>query len=211
VTSTLSALILAGGRSRRMGKNKVWLPFEGRPLIEHVALLIAPLASELIISTDATEPFSELARRLPLPMKMALDHFRGAGPLAGLHAGLAVAENDLVLLVAADMPFINLHLIQHFIQLAEGFDATVPLVPVANAASPLPEPLHALYRQSCLSAIEARLNAHQRRLVSFFPDVRTRYVTPAEIAAIDPDFLSFTNLNTPEEWTAAQQHVDAED
>ena len=204
--NSLSVLILAGGRSRRMGHNKVWLMFEGRPLIEHVALRVAPVASELIISADGPERFAELTQRLPLPAQLALDRFPKAGPLAGLHAGLAVAHNDLVLLVAADMPFINLRLIRHLARLAHDFDAAVPLIPVKHTETPLPEPLHAIYRRTtCLPAVEARLTAGQRRLISFLPDVRTRYVIPHDIAAIDPDFRSFTNLNTLEEWTAANQ------
>ena len=205
MTPLLSAIILAGGRSRRMGQNKIWLPFQGRPLIEHVALSVTPLASEVIISTDAREPFADLITRLPLPTRVALDRYRDAGPLAGLHAGLQAAQNDLVLMVAADMPFLNLTLIRQFVLMAQGYDVTVPLVFTPHTENPLPEPLHALYRRSCLPAIEARLQAKQRRMISFFPDVRTRYVTPAEIAGIDPNFRSFTNLNTPDEWAAASQ------
>jgi molybdopterin-guanine dinucleotide biosynthesis protein A len=67
------------------------------------------------------------------------------------------------------------------------------------------EPLHAAYRRTCLPAIEAAVSAGQRRIVSFFPHVRVRYVTPAEVASIDPDLRSFCNVNAPKEWDAVQE------
>jgi molybdopterin-guanine dinucleotide biosynthesis protein A len=88
------------------------------------------------------------------------------------------------------------------IGLAPGFDAVVPQLR-REAGEPTWEPLHALYRRSCARAIAARLAAGDRQVISFLADVRTRPLTPAEVAAIDPQARSFFNINTPDDWRRA--------
>lgn len=200
---SLSVLILAGGHSSRMGQDKVWLTWKGLPLVEHVARRLLPLAVEILFSTNSPEPYQALIARLPIPARVVLDRFPGAGPLAGLHAGLQAARHDLVAAVAADMPFANLRLLQLMIERAAGYDAVVPTTPSTVGGPPELEPLHALYRRSCLSAIESHLAQGRRRMVSFLADVRVYYLAPAEIATFDPTFAAFTNVNTPQEWAAA--------
>ena len=204
----LSALILAGGRSRRMGQDKLWMTFGGTPLVERVVERILPLAGELLFSTNAPARFEALVDALcgrGVSAQVVADLYPGAGPLAGLHAGLKVARHDLMLALAADMPFVNAALIEHMIGLAPGFDAVVPEVPNRRTGEVFREPLHALYRRSCLPAIGARLAAGDRRMTSFLPDVCARFVPPDEIRRFDPDFRSFFNANTPEEWEEAQR------
>jgi molybdopterin-guanine dinucleotide biosynthesis protein A len=200
---SLSALILAGGRSARMGQDKAWLVFAGQPLLDRVARRVLPLVNELIISTNHPELFDALTSALPCPVHLVTDRYPDVGPLAGLHAGLSAATNDLVLTLAVDMPFVNVDLLRHIATLAEGYDAVVPLVPSPRTKKAEPEPLHALYRRSCLPAIERHLAAGRHRLVSFLADVRVREVRPPEIARFDPGFRSFWNINTPEEWEQA--------
>ena len=203
----LTAVILTGGRSTRMAQDKAWLVFEGQPLVLHLARRVLPLIDELIISTNTPEGFGVLAEALPIPVRLVPDQFPGAGPLAGLHAGLSAAAHDLVLILAVDMPFVNPDLLRHLVDLAPGFDAVVPQVPHPQTRVPVPEPLHACYRRSCLPAISAHLVAGQRRMVSFLPNVKTRFVPADEIAALDPDYLSFLNINTPEEWQEAKRRT----
>ena len=200
----LSVLILAGGRSTRMGQDKAWLLLDGQPLVERVVRRVLPLASELIISTNAPDRFDELARVLPVPVRLVADLYPQVGPFAGLHAGLAAAANELVLALATDLPFVNLDLLRYLIGLAAGYDAVVPLTPGPNPGRPELEPLHALYRRTCLPAIERHLAAGDRRVVSFLADVRVRAVPPEEIVRFDPDCRSFFNVNTPEEWEEAE-------
>lgn len=204
VEKPISVLILAGGRSRRMGQDKVWLPLDGVPMIERVVGRVLPVAGEFLFSANAPERFEALARTLPVPGRVVADIFPGAGPLGGIHAGLTAARHDLLLTLAADMPFVSLALIRQMIRLAEGFDAVVPQMPHPETGELAWEPLHALYRRSCAPAITARLAAGERRVFCFFQDVRPRPITPAEVAAIDPDARSFFNINTPEDWQRAQ-------
>ena len=110
-----------------------------------------------------------------------------------------------MLALAADMPFVSSDLIGHMIGLARGFDAVLPEVPNRRTGEVFREPLHALYRRSCLPVIGARLAAGDRRMTSFLPAVRVRFVPPDEIRRFDPDFRSFFNANTPEDWEEAQR------
>lgn len=201
----VSALILAGGQSRRMGQDKVWMELEGVPLIERLVQRILPLAGEILFSTNAGERFAALVATLPLPARVVGDRFPGSGPLAGLHAGLSAARYDLLLVLAADLPFVNPRLLRHLIGLAEGFDAVVPQTPGDEAEALQWEPLHALYRRTCLPAVEAHLAMGHRQVICFFPEVHVRGVPPDELRRFDPDLLSFFNVNTPHDWERSRQ------
>jgi molybdopterin-guanine dinucleotide biosynthesis protein A len=205
----ISALILAGGRSTRMGQDKAWLQFGGVPLVEHTARRVSPLVDELIFSTDQPIPFEPLLRRLPLPVQVVSDETPGAGPLAGIAAGLGAATFDLVLVLAVDMPFVQLRLLSHMATLAVDYEAVVPGMRHSTSDELVAEPLHAFYRRSCLAPISAHLQAGHRRVVSFLPDVRTCWISAAEIARFDPDFMSFHNLNTPADWDLATRWLAA--
>jgi molybdopterin-guanine dinucleotide biosynthesis protein A len=211
----LTVLILAGGRSRRMGQDKIWLPLgaDGVPLIERVVARVRPLAAEFLFSANVPEPFAALISHLRdqgVPAQVVPDLYPGAGPLAGLHAGLSAARCELLLAVAGDMPFINPALVAHLVALAPGFDVVIPELPHPRTGEPVKEPLHALYRQSCLEAVAARLAAGERQMVGFLPDVRVRIVGPDEIRDFDPDFRSFFNVNMFEDWKAAEQMLAGE-
>jgi molybdopterin-guanine dinucleotide biosynthesis protein A len=186
-----------------MGQDKAWLELAGVPLIERSARRLAGVISEVVFSVgdpanvDAAR-YAALVGRLGMPARLAADLHPGSGPLAGLEAGLRAAGNELVFAVATDMPFVNPALVSHLASLAEGYDAVIPLTP--GAAEAEPEPLHAVYRRTCLPAIAAALAAGRRRAIAFLADVRVRYVTPDELARFDPQFRSFANINTPNEW-----------
>jgi molybdopterin-guanine dinucleotide biosynthesis protein A len=120
--------------------------------------------------------------------------------LGGLHAGLEAASHELSLVVGCDMPFLNPALLRAFATWAEGVDVVV----LRYAQEDHVEPLHAAYRRTCLQAIEAAIRAGERRIISFFPHVHVRTVTPNDIVPIDPDMDSFRNVNTPEEWQTVQ-------
>ncbi len=199
-----TGLVLAGGSSRRMGRNKAFLPFDERPLIEVVIERVALVCAEVLIVASDVTTYTGLG------LPVVTDRFRGVGVLGGLHAGLEAASYDLALAVGCDMPFIQPDLLRAFTEWAVGFDVVVlrHRAPESQASGKreqmFVEPLHAAYRRACLPALEAMIRAGERRIVSFFPDVRVRYVTMDDIAPFDPDLRSFRNINTPEEWRAAQ-------
>lgn len=203
----LTLLVLAGGRSRRMGQDKLWLALDGVPLIERVVRRVLPLAAEVLLSANDSPRCEALADRLRqegVPARVVADLHPAAGPLAGLHAGLTAAQHDLLLALAGDMPFVNLALVVHMVGLAPGFDVVAPRLPRPDTGELAWEPLHALYRRTCLPALTARLAAGERRVQSFFAAVRVREVGAAEVAGYDPEGRSFFNVNTPDEWRQAR-------
>ena len=206
----LSLLILAGGKSTRMGQDKAWLMLDGRPLVMRVIDRVLPLVDEVIVSTNQPDAFDAWLPGLPVASYTVADRYRGAGPLAGLHAGLLAACCELVLTIATDMPFVDPTLIRYLADLATGadVDAVVPQIPSPETGQIGLEPLHAIYRKSCVPAIERCLETDQRRVVNLLDQVRVRVVTPDEIRPHDPRFRSFANVNTPQDWSDAQRMVD---
>jgi len=200
----LTLIINAGGQSRRMGTDKALLPVppHAAPLIAHVAARLAPLEVTrlLVVTNDRTLP----ARAgLPPATRFVPDAYPDTGTLGGIATGLQHASGWAVV-VACDLPLVSAPLFQMLIELAgeqengaERWDAIVPVVDGYE------EPLHALYHRRCLPAIAARLAAGQRRVISFMPDVRTRYVPEERLRTVDPTLRSFFNTNTPEEWAEA--------
>jgi molybdopterin-guanine dinucleotide biosynthesis protein A len=193
------------------GGNKAFLELDGRPLIEIVVERVRCVCAEVLIVAGDTSPY------IGLDVPLVEDRFQGVGVLGGLHAGLEAASHELALAVGCDMPFLNPGLLQAFAEWANGYDVVVlrhapPQSPPPRGGDALEgqgglfvEPLHAAYRRTCLPAIEAAIRAGDRRIVSFFPHVRVRYITSAEIASIDSDMRSFRNVNTREEWDGVQE------
>lgn len=184
----IGGIILAGGKSRRMGRDKAFLALGGQSLIEIVIERVRAVAAEVIIVTNAPLRYAHLAARL------VRDIYPGVGTLGGIHAGLTAARHDHALVVGCDMPFLNPSLLTYMASLAPHYDAVVPQM------DGLFEPLHAIYSRSCLPLIEAQISTRRWQAFSFYPQAQVRYVEREEIARFDPELLSLRNANTPEEW-----------
>ncbi len=191
----LSVVIQAGGQSTRMGENKALKPFLGRPLIQRVIDRLAPVADELLVTTNQPEDFSFL--NLPL----IPDLKPGRGALGGLYTALASARHPRVAVVACDMPFASAPLLIAAAGLLEQENADVVIAETPEGF----EPLHAAYRrESCLRAVRSAIEADQWRVIAWFPKVKVRKLTEDELSRYDPDGLAFWNLNTPEEFSEAE-------
>ncbi len=184
----VTGVVLAGGQSLRIGQDKALLELGGKPLIAIVAERLASVCQEVVIASGPTVRYADLG------FPVVTDRFPNVGALAGLHAGLRAASHEVALVVACDMPFLDPRLLRAFVEWVDGFDVAI------FRQGENVEPLHAAYRRTCLGPIEAAIRASQRRIISFFDQVRVRYVSPAEIRRIDPDLRSFRNVNTQEEW-----------
>jgi molybdopterin-guanine dinucleotide biosynthesis protein A len=189
---SVTGVVLAGGESRRMGRDKAFLELGGRPLIEIVVERMARVCAEVLVVAGDTRPYAGLG------VAVVGDRFRGVGVLGGLHAGLEAAAHDLALAVGCDMPFLNPALLRVFVGWVEGFD--VALLRQGEQV----EPLHAVYRRTCLPAMEAAIRAGQRRVISFFPQVRVRYIPSDDVTPLDPALRSFRNVNTSGDWEVMQ-------
>jgi molybdopterin-guanine dinucleotide biosynthesis protein A len=186
----VSAAVMAGGRSRRMGRDKAWLEVEGRPIIARVVAVLREVADEVLVV--ANDP-----RYAELGLRVVPDRFPEGGALGGIATGVGASAHDRVLVAACDMPYLRADVWRVLLERADGADAVVPRIGGEY------ETLHALYTKACLAPMERALGAGRLRVISFFGDVRVREVGEDELRALDPDLRSFTNLNTPEELAAA--------
>lgn len=186
----ISAAVMAGGRSRRMGRDKAWIEFEGQPLIARVIAVLREVADEvLIVAND--DRYAELGPRV------VADRFPDGGALGGIATGVGAAAHELVLVAACDMPFTSAATWRLLLERAEGADAVVPRIRGEY------ETLHALYSKRCLPAMDSALASGRMRVISFFQDVDVHEVGEADLRRVDPELRSFINLNTPEELVAA--------
>ena len=192
--------MLAGGLSRRLGRDKALEPFGGEPLISRVIGRLATLTDETVVVVNNEARAAELP--LPAGAKTAVDIYPDSGSLGGIFTGLTAASNEWGFVVACDMPFLNAALIEHILSLRQGHDAVVPML------DGYPEPTHSAYSKECLPHIERRLEAGQLRIARFFDDVRVRYVQDDEVDALDADRLSFFNVNTPDDLARALSLVE---
>jgi molybdopterin-guanine dinucleotide biosynthesis protein A len=192
----LTVSIQAGGVSSRMGEDKALKPFLGRPLIQRVIERLAPLADELIVTTNRPADYAFLNLRLVPDLKP------GRGALGGLHTAIASAAHPLVAVVACDMPFASAKLIEAAGRLMVEEAADVVIAKSDEGY----EPLHALYRRdTCLPAIESAIEADQWKVIAWFPQVRVRVLSAEEIKQFDPSGLAFWNVNTPQEFAEAER------
>jgi molybdopterin-guanine dinucleotide biosynthesis protein A len=191
-----SLVIQAGGQSVRMGEDKGLKLFLGRPLIQRVIDRLAPLADEVIVTTNHPNDYAFLGLRL-IP-----DQVPGRGALGGLYTAIVSAGSQIVAVVACDMPFASAALLKTAtrILIEEEADVVIPRTGEGY------EPFHAVYRRAtCLPAIQSAIEANLWKAIAWFPQVKIRELTHAEVTAVDPAERAFWNVNTPEEFTEAER------
>lgn len=186
----VTGVILAGGQSSRMGSNKALLPVRNGRFIEIIHGQLGSLFGEVLIVANTPELYAFLGSRV------VADRYPGLGVLAGLHAALAETRTRHIFAVACDMPFLNDRLIRELVSRRNEAEVIIPETEKGL------EPLHAVYSTACLASAEAALRENRRRVVSFFHEVRVLHLPPSRVAELDPGFLSFRNINTPQEYFA---------
>jgi FdhD protein len=196
----ISAVVLAGGRSKRLGKDKALLMLNGQPLLARTVQTVAALSDDLIVVTN--HPVSHGAAASPA--RMVPDEVPGVGSLMGLYSGLKACRHPRAIVVACDMPFLSITVLRYMASLADECDAVVP------RQGKWFEPLHAVYGRTCLPAIEEALARGQRQIISFFDDVQVRYVDGHELEAVDPRHQSFLNVNTDQDWKRIVRHAEVD-
>ena len=184
----VTGVVLAGGASRRLGRDKRLEPFNGEPLLSRVMARLGSVCEELVaVVADASV---ESGLPVAAGTRIVEDRYPGKGSLGGIYTGLSAASNPWIFVVACDMPFLDTKLIEHMLSLREGHDVVVPVV------AGRPEPTHAAYAQACLAPIRDRLERDELKIVGFFDDVRVRRIPEDEVRRYDPDLLTFFNINT---------------
>ncbi len=199
----MSAAVVAGGQSSRMGTDKALLRLspDRPPLLQVVLDRIDAVASErFIVASDRPQYERFLVPVVP-------DRYPRAGTLGGIATALATATTDRCLVVGCDMPFLNIDLLQWMTQQGQGADIVIPVVPGESrqGSGMIYQTLHAIYRRTCLPAIERQLAASERQVIRFFSEVQVHPIDVAQIQRFDPDLRTFFNANTPAALERAQQ------
>ena len=187
----VSGVALAGGRSKRLGRNKAVEKIGGQSLIERVVDKLSQVTSETVVVVAEESRAADL--NLPPWVRTAADLYPGTGSLGGIFTGLSAAKGNYGVVVACDMPFLNVDLIRFMLDIASDYDAVVPRL------QGRPEPLHAVYSKTCVGPIERCLQADQLKIAIFFEQINVAYLEEDDIEAFDPSHLSFFNVNTQED------------
>jgi molybdenum cofactor guanylyltransferase len=191
----ISCIILAGGKSVRYGHDKILEKINNTNLLDRVISQLEPLCEDIIIVTANERAFTHLADRKNI--RIVNDIIPGMGSLGGVYTGLVESKTHQNLVVAADMPFLNQDLLRYMIDIADGYDFTLPHI------NNWYEPLHAIYSKNCIASAKAIFDQGKKIIVELFNYVKVRYVEAEEIDRYDPQHLSFFNINTRQDMERA--------
>ena len=183
----MTSIILAGGKSSRLGRSKALQVIEGKSLIQRVVDRLAILSTEIIIVTAHGEaiPCSSAVR-----IKTVADIYSVKGSLVGIYSVLIASSCLRAVVVGCDMPFLSVGLLEYMTQICSTFDVVVPRIKDKL------EPLCAVYSQSCLVPIQELLEQNELRISKLFSMVKVKYVEEDDINSFDPEHLSFFNINS---------------
>jgi molybdopterin-guanine dinucleotide biosynthesis protein A len=197
----VTGVILAGGMSTRLGRDKAVEPLAGQPLIGRVLSMLSDVTDTSVVVVNDEARGAELP--LPKDVAVTVDAYPDSGSLGGIFTGLQAASADWALVVACDMPFLNPTLLARMLELRSDHDVIAPVL------DGRPEPTHALYSKACLPHMEARLQQGKLKITGFYENVRVRYITEDEVDLLDPGRLSFFNVNTQDDLDRAKSLVAA--
>lgn len=192
----MTSIILAGGKSLRLGRSKALQVIEGKNLIQWVVDCLTIFNTEIIIATARGEAIhcSSAVR-----IKTVADIYPGKGPLGGIYSGLIASSSLRAIVVGCDTPFLSVGLLEYMTQGCSTFDVIVPRI--KNKL----EPLCAVYSKSCLAPIQELLEQNERRISRLFSMVKVKYIEEAEINSFDPEHLSFFNINNQDDLDRARK------
>jgi molybdopterin-guanine dinucleotide biosynthesis protein A len=190
----VTGILLAGGKSRRMGEDKRFLLVGEQTLFERTLAVLQSIFQTVCVVIAQDSP----------PLEAEVPVFRdlvaGCGSLGGLYTGLKQAHTEYVFVVACDMPFLNPILVRYMVSLRDKTD--IVMVRLEQGL----QPTHALYSRRCLPVMEGMLHARQLKIqdLATHQSLHTRLVAESELRKIDYEGLSFINVNTPADLDAAR-------
>jgi molybdopterin-guanine dinucleotide biosynthesis protein A len=186
-TPVFSIALSAGGKSSRMGRDKGLLSFMGKPLHEYILDQLRGASDDIfLIANEQGYGQSEAP--------VFADKIADIGALGGIFSALSYAQHDVCLVLACDMPFISLPIIDQLLSEVSDFDVAIP-----QLGSGLLEPFRAIYRKTCLPIIEKAIQDGERKATGFLPAVKTAFLLAETLTQLDPNLESFLNINSPGE------------
>ena len=183
----MTSIILAGGKSSRLGKNKALQVIDGKSLIQWVVDRLATLSTEIVIVTAGGEA---IPCHSTVEIKTVADIYPGKGPLVGIYSGLISSSSSRAVVVGCDTPFLNVSLLKYMTQMCSIYDVVVPRIEDKL------EPLCAVYSENCSGPIQRLLEQGELRIDKLFSLVKVKYVEEDQINRFDPGHLSFFNINS---------------
>ena len=195
----ISCIVLAGGKSTRLRPNKIKETIGDQTLLERVLATLSVFDSDIIVvsSEQASLPGIDHYHRT----RIVNDIYPGKGSLGGIYTGLSASKTHYNLVVAGDMPFLNVNLLKYMLKIGEGFDL------VAYHQDDKPELLHAFYSRNCLAPMHSLIQQNNLRIIGILPFIKVRYLTAEEIERFDPQHLSFFNINTEDDLIKARAFI----
>ena len=195
-----SAVVLAGGRGRRMGTvEKALLEFEGKTILERLLESLFRVVDEAILSVrdkNQEKKFRPVLEKFPArEIRFCFDTLEDAGPLEGIRAGLLESRREYSFVCAGDMPFVDSRVVDLLFEKAIGHDAALPKWEDRKF-----EPLHAVYSKKMISEIEKAFKKGKRSVLTpVFEMKDVVFVEVSEIKGLDPELRTFANINTVDE------------
>ena len=183
----MTGVILSGGKNRRMGENKAFLPVNGERAIDRTVRLFRAIFQEVIIVTSSPSDY------LDQDAVIVTDILPGKGALGGIYTGLFYAREEYAFIAACDIPFLNRAFLEYMISQTAEYDIIVPAPPDGL------QPLHAIYARRCLPVIRGLLERDRLKITGFYPGHRLLTLSPEVIRSFDPEGRMFLNVNTPED------------
>jgi molybdopterin-guanine dinucleotide biosynthesis protein A len=193
----INCIVLAGGKGQRLGSDKVLETIGDESLIRRTITTLRRFQGDIIVVVNIAR-FDLGLDSLPR-IRFAIDTYPGKGPLSGIHGGLKHSSSPYNIVVACDMPFLNVDLLGYMAGQANGYDAVV-----AQLEGGL-EPLQAVYGKSCLQAIEEMFAENDFQTNNLFARINTSFIKTAELDSFDPQHLSFFNINTKSDINRARE------
>ena len=193
VREEVAGVILAGGLSSRFGSDKALSRFEGERLIQRLCKTVGTATDRVMLITNTPEDYAFL------DLECRRDLVPRCGPIGGIYTALRTANAPLCLCVACDMPFIRPEFLACMVKQSPGYDVVVPMNDGRE------EPLCAVYRDTCIPAIEDRIRARRHKITGFFEAVRVRRLAPGDAGFHDADM--FFNVNNRTDYDEALKRL----